>query len=461
MTTIQANDTRHAGKVDADDLFMRLSVPELNVYERRTRADIESKKQELRTMVGERYRDLIGAADSIVRMKETAFAVQDNIAKMRSSCDIHALKRNVAAKTKKKAQSSSMDEMKKLLYTSAAQIKLLADVPEQIWRNIESNNYLTAGRLFLISKAIYQNLKTNAEDGGDNSVDVMETFPVVGRQWDAVSHFKAQILQKSTTHLKSQKETDLSVIETLCAIMLLDNVTAKDMFRLLLTQRQTALRETLQPKGVESIGAQITQAIEILKATLYHINAVFLAPEGGQISALDRYLKSLQQTFSSPLSMTMEPLSHEQDMSTLHVKAKRNSYHPSLAPSTSTAGSTSNVPPSPHTLSTLSVPVLTKLYPNTPNIHLLARYLPESIQNLTPSLQLEGDRAAFRKQDILQGVQLWMEDVKSMLSTGFENLLQQVKTNLTLTSIRESVWDALRADEYSLIVKSKPSQWKK
>lgn len=55
----------------------------------------------------ERYRDLIGAADCIVRMKETAFAVQDNISKMRNSCDIHALKRNVAAKTKK-AQSGSM-----------------------------------------------------------------------------------------------------------------------------------------------------------------------------------------------------------------------------------------------------------------------------------------------------------------------------------------------------------------
>ncbi|KAF9394779.1 hypothetical protein BGZ94_006638, partial [Podila epigama] len=69
--------------------------------------DIENKKQELRMMVGERYRDLIGAADCIVRMKETALAVQGNIAKMRNSCDIHALKRNVAAQTKT-AQSGSM-----------------------------------------------------------------------------------------------------------------------------------------------------------------------------------------------------------------------------------------------------------------------------------------------------------------------------------------------------------------
>ena len=116
-------------------------------------------------LCSERYRDLIGAADCIVRMKETALMVEDNISRMRHSCDIHALKRNVAAKTTK-ARSGSMgklsfryalhaltsilepnrwtryltllplrlilDDMQKSLYTSAAQIKLLADVPEQV-----------------------------------------------------------------------------------------------------------------------------------------------------------------------------------------------------------------------------------------------------------------------------------------------------------------------------------------
>lgn len=51
--------------------------------------------------LSERYRDLIGAADCIVRMKETALSVQGNISKMRNSCDIHALKRSVATKTMK------------------------------------------------------------------------------------------------------------------------------------------------------------------------------------------------------------------------------------------------------------------------------------------------------------------------------------------------------------------------
>ncbi|KAF9953328.1 Golgi transport complex subunit 1 [Mortierella alpina] len=427
-----ANDKQQPGPVDADDLFMKLSVPELNVYERRTRQDIENKKQELRMMVGERYRDLIGAADCIVRMKETALMVQDNIAKMRHSCDIHALKRNVAAKTTK-ARSGSMDDMQKSLYTSAAQIKLLADVPEQIWRNIESNSYLTASRLYLISKAIYKNLNAGLEEEEHQSVRVMETFPVVGRQWDAVSHFKAQILQKSHHHLKAAKESDQVVIETLCAIMLLDDVTIKDMFKLFLAQRQTAIREILSNQS-EDVGAQIVQAIGVLQATLFHIGGVFLEPEPGRVSPLERHLKSLQQTFASPSTATSSSVAHG-DM---------------LAPSALQPSA------SPHNH---SASVITKLYPTTPNIHLLVRYLPESIQNFTPFIRLDGQRASFSQQDVIQGVRHWMEDVKTMFSNGFERLLKQVHTSSDLVAIRARVWGVLQADEYALETKSKKNPW--
>ncbi|KAG0095493.1 Golgi transport complex subunit 1 [Podila epicladia] len=423
--TMLATDAKAPPPVaDADDLFMRLSVPELNAYERRTRTDIENKKQELRIMVGERYRDLIGAADCIVRMKETAFAVQDNISKMRNSCDIHALKRNVASKTKK-AQSGSIDEMKKSLYTSAAQIKLLADVPEQIWRNMESSSYLTASRLYLISKAIYNKLNTGTE-GDATSVKVMETFPVVGRQWDAVSHFKAQILQKSISHLKSAKGTDLDVIETICAIMLLDDVTMKDMFRLLLAQRQAAIRDVLEVKGGDDIGQQIVQAIQIFRATLFHVGKVFIEPEQELVSPLERHLRSLQQTFAPPLTSIPSSTSKREELASAVLQP-----------------------------SALTASVVPKLYPTTPNIHLLVRYLPESIQNFTPFIHLDGNRATFSQQDVYQGIQHWKNDIVTMFSAALEKLLQQVQTNTALVAIRAKVWQELQADEYTVESKSK------
>ncbi|KAI1316956.1 Golgi transport complex subunit 1 [Mortierella claussenii] len=452
MTTTTATGLGTAGPVDADELFMKLSVPELNVYERRTRQDIENKKQELRTMVGERYRDLIGAADCIVRMKETAFAVQDNIARMRESCDVHALKRSVAAKTKK-AQSGEIDDMKKSLYTSAAQIKLLADVPEQIWRNMESSSYLTASRLYLISKAIYKNLSVGMEDHDSQSVKVMTTFPVVGRQWDAVSHFKAQILQKSHLHLKSARESDLNVIETICAIMLLDDVTMKDTFRLFLAQRQTAIGEALDARSEsergQEIGARIVDAINILQRTLLHVSHVFLESHGTgndskNVSQLERHLRCLQQSFSSPsasstntgsLAITTLPKSNLKDET--HV----------LAPSALPSAASSN----------LAASVIPKLYPTTPNIHLLVRYLPDSVQNYTPFIHLEGPRAALTQQDVLQGVRRWMTDVTTMFSSECEKLLQQVQTSTALVAIRSKVWTMLRSDELALASTTKKS----
>ncbi|KAG0272016.1 Golgi transport complex subunit 1 [Linnemannia exigua] len=463
MATMTANNNNTSSSVankppvDADELFMKLSVPELNVYERRTRQgqDIENKKQELRMMVGERYRDLIGAADCIVRMKETAFSVQDNIARMRSSCDIHSLKRNVAAKTKK-AQSGSMDDMKKSLYTSAAQIKLLADVPEQIWRNMENHSYLTASRLYLISKAIYKNLNADADEATNQSVKVMETFPVVGRQWDAVSHFKAQILQKSHHHLKNADKSDLEVIETMCAVMLLDDMTMKDMFGLLLTQRREAIREVLEVQqqqqqganeGSDVIAGQIVEAIEILKATLFHISGVFLEPSAstagksgkGAVSPLERHLRSLQQTFSTPSPITAsagdEYLAADEGAAVL----------PALTSSILQPAAQINIT----TTTTTASSVIPKLYPTTPNIHLLVRYLPESIQNFTPFIHLEGSRAVFSQQDVVQGVKTWMEEVSRMFGGGFEKLLQQVHTNAALVAIRASVWGCLQVDEFA------------
>ncbi|KAF9913049.1 Golgi transport complex subunit 1 [Linnemannia zychae] len=449
MAATMANNSSSATSkppVDADELFMKLSVPELNVYERRTRQDIENKKQELRMMVGERYRDLIGAADCIVRMKETALSVQDNIARMRSSCDIHSLKRNVAAKTKK-AQSGAMDDMKKSLYTSAAQIKLLADVPEQIWRNMENHSYLTASRLYLISKAIYKNLNADAVEASSQSVKVMETFPVVGRQWDAVSHFKTQILQKSHAHLKNADKSDLDVIETMCAVMLLDDMTMKDMFALLLTQRREAIREALevQPQqqgasgGSDVIAGQIVKAIEILKATLFHVSGVFLEPGESSLAAvspLERHLRSLQQNFSTPPP----------------IAASNDGY---LAMDGSVAtlpdASSSILQPAAQINSTMTTAssVIPKLYPTTPNIHLLVRYLPESVQNFTPFIHLEGSRAVFSQQDVIQGVKTWVEDVSKVFGGGFETLLQQVHTNAALVAIRASVWGSLQVDEFA------------
>lgn len=52
-----------------DTLFETRGVDELSTYSRTLQRSIDMKREELRVMVGERYRDLMEAAETIQRMK--------------------------------------------------------------------------------------------------------------------------------------------------------------------------------------------------------------------------------------------------------------------------------------------------------------------------------------------------------------------------------------------------------
>ncbi|KAG2175193.1 hypothetical protein INT44_007681 [Umbelopsis vinacea] len=170
----------------------------------------------------EQYRDLISAADAIVSMKKAAHAVQSKFDLMQVACDVDTIHQ----KTTKIApgnDSGEDNEKKRYLYVSAAQMKLLVDVPEQIWHALENDLYLEASRLFLLAKMVYKNLQTEEDVPFVVIVSTIwkrcclgelllrsnlvfapkNTFPVVQKQWDAISQFRLHIIQRAENHLKS------------------------------------------------------------------------------------------------------------------------------------------------------------------------------------------------------------------------------------------------------------------
>uniref|UniRef100_A0A8C0XUN7 Conserved oligomeric Golgi complex subunit 1 n=1 Tax=Castor canadensis TaxID=51338 RepID=A0A8C0XUN7_CASCN len=64
---------------DPAALFQTHGAEEIRGLERQVRAEIEHKKEELRQMVGERYRDLIEAADTIGQMRRCAEGLVDAV----------------------------------------------------------------------------------------------------------------------------------------------------------------------------------------------------------------------------------------------------------------------------------------------------------------------------------------------------------------------------------------------
>ena len=61
--------------LDPEQLFETKSIDEIATFSRSLTVDIDRKREELRTMVGERYRDLMEAAETITKMRESSDSV--------------------------------------------------------------------------------------------------------------------------------------------------------------------------------------------------------------------------------------------------------------------------------------------------------------------------------------------------------------------------------------------------
>ena len=118
------------------------------------------------------------------------------------------------------------DEHLQRLQSLAAHLKLLLDAPEHLWRFMERKLYLHAAWLLLLSRVVHRSLLRDDEEdaawlglGIDISVRMadspfkpiliflQEQFPIVQRQWDAVSQFRPQILHKATIALRESSIT--------------------------------------------------------------------------------------------------------------------------------------------------------------------------------------------------------------------------------------------------------------
>jgi hypothetical protein len=95
---------------------------------------VERKKAELREMVGDRYRDLIDAADTIVTMARSSAEVMGAVAGMQSLCAAASSGQHLVSHRPASSKGSSGSDSGKapVLYVVGMQIKLLLDAPERV-----------------------------------------------------------------------------------------------------------------------------------------------------------------------------------------------------------------------------------------------------------------------------------------------------------------------------------------
>ncbi|GLH04216.1 Conserved oligomeric Golgi complex subunit 1 [Gryllus bimaculatus] len=125
--------------INPDKLFEQHTISEIQDINKKLQAEIERKREELRTMVGERYRDMIEAADTIRDMQTTAESVITHIDRMREKCCELQQKHLLGFKLDMQHIKTERFSKHKAHHSLAIQIKILTILPEEIWSAEASN----------------------------------------------------------------------------------------------------------------------------------------------------------------------------------------------------------------------------------------------------------------------------------------------------------------------------------
>ncbi|RPD55909.1 hypothetical protein L227DRAFT_509454 [Lentinus tigrinus ALCF2SS1-6] len=229
--------------VDPDELFTRHTVSEVKTVQQRLRADADAKQEELRLMVGERYRDLLQASTSILGLAKSSKHVLEALDEMRDT--VHAI--SPVRPPKRAATGEEADKHLHALQSLSAHMKLLLDAPEHLWRLMEKKAYLKAAWLFLLARVVHRALSQEEDDQSWQAygIDVMDQMPLVQRQWDTITPFRSQISHRATLSLREATSSPGEVCATLLTLHLLESRPLPETLVIYLAQRTKTLSSML------------------------------------------------------------------------------------------------------------------------------------------------------------------------------------------------------------------------
>ncbi|XP_070837879.1 conserved oligomeric Golgi complex subunit 1 isoform X2 [Chaetodon trifascialis] len=379
-------------------LFERYNTEQIRRIERKVRGEIEQKKEELRQMVGERYRDLIDAADTIGEMRQCSESVVQSIQDMHQYC--HRLKQGRSSACSGRQEVQIQRQWQEKFYTMASQIKLLLEIPERIWSAMEASQYLQATQLYLLCCHLHSLLQLEAATGGHYS-PVLARFPILVRQVATTGHFRSTILLDSRSLLRGRAVSDQAIAEALVSTMLLEDSSPRKALADFLLARKASIHQLLnQPQHGAGIKAQVCSLVELLVTTLFQAYAVFyLPPEGGPRPGEGAL--SCGMLFSILENVTS---------TTPAAKGRRV-----LQEETSTGS--------------------------------WFRYLPPSITEFQPALRTLAQ--PIQREQLRDTLQQWINTCKEDICRGVGSLLVYVKSLKGLAAIRDAVWDLLSTDSIS------------
>ncbi|KAK6915966.1 hypothetical protein RJ641_018827 [Dillenia turbinata] len=255
---------------DAESLFRSKPISELRGIEINTRKQIEEKQQELRQLVGDRYRDLIDSADSIVLMKSSCESISSNISQIETL--ISSLSAISAAETPKFNSNAS----KFRVYGIACRVKYLVDTPENIWGCLDESMFLEASGRYIRAKVVHNRLVNS-----DGDRELLSKFPLLQHQWQIVDSFRVQISQRSRERLSDCELGIGAYADALSAVAVIDELDPKQVLGLFLESRKSWVSQKLgtfsaTTNDSDSVISVLCDVLKVIQVSLGQVGELFL-----------------------------------------------------------------------------------------------------------------------------------------------------------------------------------------
>ena len=255
--------------------------------------EVDRKREELRVMVGERYRDLIEAADTIHQMRSCTRSVMASLTEMQGACSSLA---RVESGVVEVEDWSEVKRANTAHLGVAASVKLLTVLPEQIWSAGEAGQWSSAAQLYLLAQHLHTGLQ--ADQGSGVSPELISAwYPVIIRQWDVLQQLYSSLLSSCHSQLAARDLTGQRALDSLVAVMLLNNSSQTEGLQKTLEVRLTGVRSLVSGCRTESAITGLSSLASYIQATVLSLETCLV--NGG----LARQLGSLAASQDTTLSV--------------------------------------------------------------------------------------------------------------------------------------------------------------
>jgi hypothetical protein len=242
--------------------------------------------------VGERYRDLIQAADTISEMKSNSQNMIEHTNKIIATCQVLNDSHIIGFKTDS-AENRLNKSFNNNFYGIVVQIKILTGLPEMIWTNIDSENYFVATQLFIFSRHISTGLKLDANN------DVMKKFPVAKKQWDLLAPFFFTIKHSCLQTLEREDLSAETASKCLASLLLLENCQVEKLLTTFIQTRSKTFLNILNSEKYTIVKEKVLASVKLLTKTVELLQDCFIG-NNGEPGLLEKELKEISDENSKP-----------------------------------------------------------------------------------------------------------------------------------------------------------------